>query len=79
MTNNFIRIKRIQKGLSQKDLAEMIGITPGAVSQWEQGVSFPRPRSIPKVCAILDCTVEELLKAAAAGSDIEPSQNLCAS
>lgn len=32
---------RLSRGLRKKDLADLIGVTPAAVGQYEQGVSFP--------------------------------------
>jgi Zn-dependent peptidase ImmA (M78 family)/DNA-binding XRE family transcriptional regulator len=32
---------RLSRGLRKKDLADLIGVTPSAVSQYEQGVSYP--------------------------------------
>ena len=34
-----IRDSRKEKGLTQKDVAEKLGITDRAVSKWERGVS----------------------------------------
>ena len=34
-----IRDSRKEKGLTQKDIAEKLGITDRAVSKWERGVS----------------------------------------
>ena len=36
---SFIKAKRIEKNYSQKDLAELLYVTEGAVSKWERGVS----------------------------------------
>ena len=44
---SFIKAKRTEKNYSQKDLAEMLFVTEGAVSKWERGVSYPeRPQRI---------------------------------
>ena len=32
---------RLSRGLRKKDLADLVGVTPAAVGQYEQGVSFP--------------------------------------
>ena len=37
--NEIIREKRRESGLTQKQLAERIGVTDKAVSRWETGVS----------------------------------------
>ena len=36
---SFVKTKRIEKNYSQKDLAELLFVTEGAVSKWERGVS----------------------------------------
>ena len=38
---SFIRAKRKEKGLTQKQLGDMIGLSDRAVSRWENGESFP--------------------------------------
>ena len=35
----FIKSKRIENNYSQKELAELLFVTEGAVSKWERGVS----------------------------------------
>lgn len=39
-TGRFIADLRRQQGLTQKDLAEQVGVTDKAVSRWETGVSL---------------------------------------
>ena len=58
-----IRDARIRKGMTQADLADNIGVSQGAVGQWEQGMTTPRPRHIVKLSALLEIPVEKLLKA----------------
>lgn len=36
---SFIQQKRKDKGLTQKQLAEKLGVTDRAISKWERGVS----------------------------------------
>ena len=38
---SFIKAKRIEKNYSQKDMAEQLFVTEGAVSKWERGISYP--------------------------------------
>jgi transcriptional regulator with XRE-family HTH domain len=58
-----IRDARIKKGMTQADLADNIGVSQGAVGQWEQGMTIPRPKHIIRISTLLDIPVEELLKA----------------
>ena len=58
-----IRDARIRKGMTQAGLAETIGVSQGAVGQWEQGMTIPRPMHIVRLSTLLDIPVEELLKA----------------
>ncbi|GAA1270549.1 XRE family transcriptional regulator [Sphaerisporangium rubeum] len=41
-------------GLTKKDLAERIGVTPAAVGQYETGTTHPRPHLIPRLADELD-------------------------
>ena len=60
---SFIKIKRTEKNYSQKDLAEMLFVTEGAVSKWERGVSYPDITLIPDICRVLDISEHELITA----------------
>lgn len=56
-----IKKARERLGLSQIDVAKSLEITQGSVSQWENGLSLPRAELLPKLAALLNCTVDELL------------------
>lgn len=57
---NFLYILRAEKGLSQAQLGEMLGVTNKAVSKWENGSAKPNTSLLPKIAEILGVTVEEL-------------------
>lgn len=57
-----IQALRKEKGLTQKQLAEMLNITDKAVSKWERDVSFPDIGTLPKLASILDTTAEDLMQ-----------------
>ena len=38
---DFIKKKRKEKGLTQKELAEKLEITDRAISKWERGINCP--------------------------------------
>ncbi|MFF3896408.1 helix-turn-helix domain-containing protein [Streptomyces sp. NPDC001812] len=48
-------------GLTKKDVAEHVGVTPAAVGQYETGVSRPRPDLLPLLAKVLDVPVEFFL------------------
>ena len=60
---SFIKSKRTEKNYSQKDLAEMLFVTEGAVSKWERGVSYPDITLISDICRALDISEHELITA----------------
>lgn len=45
-------------GLTKKDVAERLGVTPAAVGQYETGVSRPRPDLLPQLAKVLEVPVE---------------------
>ena len=61
---SFIREKRIEKGLKQKELADLLYVTESAVSKWETGKSYPDITMIPSICKVLDVTEKELIDGA---------------
>ena len=60
---SFIKAKRTEKNYSQKDLAELLFITEGAVSKWERGVSYPDITLLSDICRVLDISEHELITA----------------
>ena len=58
-----IKQRRFFKGMTQSDLAALLNVKQATVALWETGTSFPRPKSLLKLCDVLDIPVEELLKA----------------
>ena len=59
----FIKSKRIEKNYSQKDLAEQLFVTEGAVSKWERGVSYPDITLVADICRVLDISEHEFITA----------------
>lgn len=54
---------RKEKGMTQKELADMLNITDKAVSKWERDIACPDTMTIPKLAEILGISVEELMNA----------------
>lgn len=56
-----IKNKRQKKNITQAELAELLSVTPQAVSRWEMGISYPDIALIPEISKILQVTADELL------------------
>lgn len=52
---------RKQHGLSQEKLAEMLDISPQAISKWENGHTLPDATLLPVLAQIFTCTIDELI------------------
>lgn len=59
---NHIRQHRKDKGLSQEQFAEKIFVSRQTVSNWETGRTYPDVQSLLLMSAVLDVTVDELIK-----------------
>lgn len=57
---NFLYSLRVEKGLSQMQLGELLGVTNKAVSKWENGSAKPNTALLPRIAELLGVTVEEL-------------------
>lgn len=52
---------RQAKGWTQKQLAEMIGVTDKAVSKWERGINYPDLSLLEPLAKAFETTVTDLL------------------
>jgi transcriptional regulator with XRE-family HTH domain len=52
---------RKNAGLTQKEVADQIGVDQTAVSFWENGKTLPRASLLSKIAMIYGVTVDELL------------------
>lgn len=62
MENSFnSSLKRIrkEKGITQEQLADKVGVSPQAVSKWELS-SYPDPQLLPAIADFLGVTIDEL-------------------
>ena len=57
-----IRLKRIENGLTQKQLADAMNISDKTISKWERGLGCPDVALLPEVAKLLKMNIEELLK-----------------
>lgn len=57
-----IKKLRIQKELTQKQLAEFLYITPQAVSKWEAGKALPDASLLPRLSEVLKVSIDMLFE-----------------
>jgi transcriptional regulator with XRE-family HTH domain len=53
---------RLEKFLTQKALADKVGVDIFTVQRWEAGERFPRPELLRKLCEALGIEVGELVE-----------------
>ena len=56
-----IKAIRIAKGLDQKQLADMVGISKSSISEWENCKRAPRMGTLRKIAAALGVDVWEII------------------
>lgn len=59
--HEIIKANRVGRNLTQEMLAELLNVTPQAVSRWETGISSPDIALLPKIADIFHISVDELL------------------
>jgi transcriptional regulator with XRE-family HTH domain len=62
MMNQRIRERRGELGLTQTIIAKFIGVSKASVSNWEIGDSKPKGENFYKLCEILKCSPEWMLR-----------------
>ena len=55
-----IATKRKELGYTQETFAKKLGITPQAVSKWENGIGYPDITLFPAIADVFDMTTDEL-------------------
>ena len=60
-TGSFICENRKKQGMSQKELADKLGITDKAISKWERGISFPDISMLIPISKVLETSLYDLL------------------
>ena len=56
-----IRELRLQKNLTQSQVAQRLGITKNAVNSWEKGASSPTLKNVAELAGILGVSTDYLL------------------
>ena len=60
-TGKLISSIRKDKGLTQKQLADSLGVSNATISKWETGKGFPDISLLEPLASVLDITVSEVL------------------
>ena len=60
-TGKFIAEERKRKNYTQRQLADLLGISDKTISKWERGNGFPEVSLLLPLCDELEITVNELL------------------
>lgn len=57
----FMRLRE-SLGLTQRQIANVVGVTDQTVSNWERGIHLPRltPRQMANLCKSINKTLDEL-------------------
>lgn len=57
-----MRIRELRRAadMTQTQLADNMGVTQNAVSNWETEVCLPRVRQLPELAKLFGCTIDEL-------------------
>ena len=63
---NLIKKLRVNKEMTQTQLAKACGVSQGTVVSWEKGTGFPRAGKIPVIARVLNCDSSLLLQMAEA-------------
>lgn len=67
----FIKEKRKELNLTQKELASKLSITDKAISKWERGLGFPDVSLLEDLSTILNISILELIKGESIDDDIK--------
>jgi len=57
----FIHEIRMEMGMTQKELANKIGVSDKTISKWETGRGIPDTAIMSELCQVLGITINELL------------------
>ncbi len=58
---NYIR-ERDKKGITNEVVSSLLDIDIKEIKDWENGVIFPSIEVVSRVCGILECNLQELLR-----------------
>ncbi|HWT74766.1 MAG TPA: helix-turn-helix transcriptional regulator [Mobilitalea sp.] len=60
--NEQIAFLRKQKGITQEELAQALGVTNQTISKWESAACCPDIQLLPSIAAYFDVSIDELME-----------------
>lgn len=59
--NISLKAARVNKKLTQKQAAKLLGVSANTLSTWENGRAFPSARRIPKITEVYGVKYDKLI------------------
>ena len=59
---NIIEQKRKERGMTQQQLADLLGMNRSSISKYENDIGLPHAKTLQKICEIFGVTIDSLLK-----------------
>lgn len=56
-----LKAARVNKELTQKKAADLIGVNVSTLSKWEKGKSYPTNKRIPKILEVYEVSYDEII------------------
>ena len=56
-----LKAARVNAGFTQKNVAEMLGISNKTVCNWETGASIPNVQQVERLCGLYGVTYDNLI------------------
>ena len=69
--SSFIHEYRVKNDLTQKQFAELVGVTDKCVSKWERGEGYPDVLMLPTLAEIFGVRIDDLF-VRTAKSELQP-------
>ena len=56
-----LRAARVNKGLSQKEAAELLGVSKDTIGNWEKGKTYPDVQQLKKIETLYDIKYHDII------------------
>ena len=64
---------RATRGMTQENLAVLLGVSRQSVTKWEAERAYPEMDKLLKICSVFGCTLDELVQGDLTGRPTEPA------